>query len=185
MEASVVEIPGYIAGKWKIDPVHSYLGFVVRHMVVGRLRGHFNKFEGEIVTAENPLESSASLTVDATSISTGNETRDGQVRSAAFFSVEEHPMLTFSSTGVRQGGSGFILDGELSLRGVTRPLSLDVQLGGFGPDTMGNTRCGFSATGEIDRRDFGTPYDDRVPGGGLAVSNVVQLRLEVEGVLET
>ena len=185
MEASVVEIPGYIVGRWTIDPVHSYLGYVVRHMLVGRLRGHFTKFEGEIVTAENPLDSTASISIDMSSISTYNDFRDGEVRGDEFFAVDEHPTMTFKSTRVREGGKGFIIDGDLTLRGVTKPLSLDVELGGFGPDSMGGTRCGFSATGEIDRKEFGVKYDVRVPGGGLAVSDKVQLALEVEGVLQT
>lgn len=184
MEASVVEIPGYIVGKWTIDPVHSYLGYVVRHMLVGRLRGHFTKFEGEIVTAENPLDSTVNITIDMSSISTYNEFRDGEVRGDEFFAVNEHPNLTFKSTHIREGGKGFIIDGDLTLRGVTQPLSLDVEVGGFGPDSMGGTRCGFSATGEIDRKAFGVKYDVRVPGGGLAVSDKVQLALEVEGVLQ-
>lgn len=184
MEASVVEIPGYIVGRWTIDPVHSYLGYVVRHMLVGRLRGHFTKFEGEIVTAENPLDSTVNITIDASSISTYNEFRDGEVRGDEFFAANEHPTLTFKSNHIREGGKGFIIDGDVTLRGVTRPLSLDVEVGGFGPDSMGATRCGFSATGEINRKEFGVKYDVRVPGGELAVSDKVHLSLEVEGVLQ-
>lgn len=184
MEAKVADLPGYVAGKWKIDPVHSDIGFVVRHMMVSKVRGHFTKFEGEIVTAENPLESSATLSVDLTSIDTSNDMRDNHIRSADFFSVEEHPTMTYETTGVRQDADQFIVEGDLTIRGVTRSVPLTVEVNGFGPDAYGGTRCGFSATGEINRHDFGVSYNGPIPGGGTVISDRVQLVLEVEAVLE-
>jgi polyisoprenoid-binding protein YceI len=185
MTAEVVQIPGYVAGKWTIDTVHSHVGFVVRHMMVSKVRGLFKIWEGEFVTGEDPLQSSATAKIDLRSIDTGNEMRDNHIRSADFFEVETHPYMTFQSTGVRANGPAFILDGDLTIRGTTRPVSLDLEIEGFGPDPMGGTRCGFSATTEINRMDFGVSFNGPIPGGGVAVSEKVQIVLEIEGVLQT
>jgi polyisoprenoid-binding protein YceI len=181
---STVEIPGYVAGKWTIDTVHSHVGFVVRHMMVSKVRGNFKIFDGEFVTAENPLESSVTAKIDLRSIDTDNEQRDNHIRSADFFEVETHPEMTYRSTGIRQDGVSFILDGDLTLRGVTRPVSLTLEIEGFGPDPFGGTRAGFSATGEINRSDFGVSYNGPIPGGGTIISEKVQLVLDIEAVLQ-
>src|SRR3954464_14086244 len=118
------KIPGYVAGTWTIDPVHSEVGFSVRHMMVSKVRGKFNVFSGDIVTGENPLESSVSATIDLSSIDTGNADRDNHIRSADFFDVDQHKTMTYRSTGIRLAGDDFVLDGELTLKGVTKPLSL-------------------------------------------------------------
>jgi len=181
---TAADIPGYRAGTWTIDPVHSEVSFTVRHMMVSKVRGRFDKFEGTIVTAPDPLQSSVTATIDLSSVNTGSEDRDNHIRSADFLHVEQHPIMTFQSTGVRQDGDGFLLDGDLSLRGVTRPVTLKLEVNGFGPDAYGGTRAGFSATGEINRNDFGVSYNGPIPGGGVAVSEKVTINLEIEGVLE-
>jgi polyisoprenoid-binding protein YceI len=177
-------IPGYIAGTWVIDPVHSDVSFTVRHMVVSKVRGHFATFAGEIVTAENPLDSRVGATVDLASIQTGDDQRDGHIRSADFFDVENHPHLTYRSTGLRPEGDGYVVDGELTLRGVTRPVPLRLEIGGFGPDAYGGTRAGFSARGEINRQDFGVAWSAALETGGLVVSDKVTIQLEIEAVLQ-
>jgi polyisoprenoid-binding protein YceI len=186
MSTSAVEIPGYVAGTWAIDPVHSEVSFVVRHMMVSKVRGRFDKFEGTIVTAANPLDSSVTATVDLTSISTGQEQRDAHIRSADFFEVETHPTMTFASTGIRPDGDDYLLDGNLTIKSVTRPVTFKLEISGFGPDAYGGTRCGFSASGEINRMDFGVSFNGPIPGvpGGVAVSEKVNITLEVEGVLQ-
>ncbi|HLI38771.1 MAG TPA: YceI family protein [Streptosporangiaceae bacterium] len=184
MSITAADIPGYRAGTWTIDPVHSEVSFTVRHMMVSKVRGRFDKFEGTIVTAPDPLQSSVTATIDLSSVNTGSEDRDNHIRSADFLHVEQHPIMTFQSTGVRQDGDGFLLDGDLSLRGVTRPVTLKLEVNGFGPDAYGGTRAGFSATGEINRNDFGVSYNGPIPGGGVAVSEKVTINLEIEGVLE-
>jgi len=178
-------IPGYVAGTWDIDAVHSDVSFTVRHMMVSKVRGHFRAFSGVIVTAENPLESSVTASIDLNSIETGQEQRDNHIRSADFFETEKYPEMTYRSTGVRPDGEDFILDGELSLHGVTRPVSLKLELGGFGPDALnpGGTRVGFSATGEINRRDFGIDITMPMDGGGVVVGDKVTINLEIEGAL--
>ncbi len=183
MAETAVEIPGYVAGTWAIDPVHSEVSFVVRHMMVSKVRGRFDKFEGTIVTAPDPLQSSVTATVDMSSVNTGEPNRDNHIRSADFFEVESHPTLTFRSTGVRPDGDDFLLDGDLTIRSTTKPITLKLEVNGFGPDAFGGTRAGFSASGEINRHDFGVSYNGPVPGGGVIVSEKVSITLEIEGVL--
>jgi polyisoprenoid-binding protein YceI len=180
-----VEIPGYVAGTWDIDPIHSEVSFVVRHMVVSKVRGRFNEFEGTIITADDPLASSVKATVAAGSIDTNQEQRDAHVRSADFLDVESHPTISFTSTGLRPEGEHFVLHGELTIRGVTKPVSLDLEFNGFGPDLHGGTRVGFSATTEINRQDFGVSYNGPIPGAnnGMVLSDKIALTLEIEAVL--
>ena len=164
MSETAVEIPGYVAGTWTIDPVHSEVSFVVRHMMVSKVRGRFDTFEGTIVTAPDPLQSSVTATVELSSVNTGEPNRDNHIRSADFFEVESHPHLTFRSTGVRPDGDNFLLDGDLTIRGTTKPVTLKLEVNGFGPDPFGGTRAGFSASGEINRHDFGVSYNGPIPG---------------------
>ena len=185
MTVQATEIPGYVAGKWTIDTVHSHVGFVVKHMMVSKVRGQFDTFEGEVITAENPLQSSATAKIDLNSIDTNSEQRDQHIRSADFFEVEKYPEMIFRSTGIRMDGEDYIMDGELTLKGVTRQVPLLLEVSGFGPDPMGGTRAGFSATGEINRTDFDVSYNGPIPGGGVAVSEKVQLVLDIEAVLQT
>jgi polyisoprenoid-binding protein YceI len=176
-------IPGYVAGTWTIDPVHTEVGFSVRHMMVSKVRGKFTTFSGEIVTGEKPADSSVTAEIDLTSINTGNDQRDAHLRSADFFEVETHPKMTYRSTGVRDDDGDFILDGELSLKGVTRNVPLRLEVNGFGPDAYGGTRAGFTATAEINRRDFGVNFSAALQNGGAVVSDKVTIHLEVEAVL--
>ncbi|PZS27061.1 MAG: hypothetical protein DLM59_17105 [Pseudonocardiales bacterium] len=176
--------PSFLTGTWTIDPVHSHVSFLVRHMMVSKVRGHFNTFEGQIVTAEDPLQSSATASIDLTSIDTGNEQRDNHVRSADFFDVDNNPAMTYRSTGISKAGENYRVDGELTVHGVTRSVPLTVELGGFGPDPFGGTRVGFSATGEINRRDFGIDFSMPLDGGGVVLGDKVQIALEIEAVLD-
>ncbi|CAL9522899.1 Protein YceI [Actinosynnema sp. ALI-1.44] len=180
MTTQTVQIPGYIAGTWAIDPVHSDVSFVVRHLGISKVRGHFDTFEGQIVTAENPLESSVTAKIETASINTKNEARDAHVRNEDFLDVEKYPELTFTSTGVRANGEGFIVDGELTLRGVTKTVELELELNGFGDGFEGAKVAGFSASTEISRKDFG------VTGGaaGAAVGDKITILLEIEAVLQ-
>jgi len=177
-------IPGYVAGTWAIDPVHSEVGFTVRHMMVSKVRGRFTGFTGEFVTGADPLDSQVTATVELSSIDTGNADRDNHIRSADFFEVDAHQVMTYRSTGLRAHGDGFVLDGELTLKSVTKPVSLDLELGGFGPDPYGGVRAGFTATGEIKRSDFGVDFNAVLETGGVVVGDKVTLILEIEGVLQ-
>jgi polyisoprenoid-binding protein YceI len=182
----MTEIPGYVAGTWAIDPVHSEVGFTARHFGVSKVRGRFNKFEGTIVTAEDPLASTVNATIDVASIDTNQEQRDAHIRSADFFHAEEHPTMTFASTGIKADGDEYVLEGDLTIRGTTKPVALELELNGFGPDPYGGTRVGFTATTEINRNDFGVSFNGPIPGvpGGVIVSDKIHITLEIEGVLQ-
>jgi polyisoprenoid-binding protein YceI len=182
MTAATV-VPSYLAGTWDIDPVHSDVSFSVRHMMVSKVRGRFGSFSGEIVTGEDITGSSVTATIDATSIDTNNEQRDNHIRSADFFDVANHPTWTFTSTGVRAEDGELFLDGDLTIKGVTRPVTLTLAVEGFGPDAFGGTRAGFSATTTINRNDFGVDIAMPLDGGGVVVGDKVTINLEIEAVL--
>jgi len=183
MTAPDAEFEGYVAGTWELDPVHSHIGFIARHLMVSKVRGHFTTFHAEVVTAPNPLDSSATATIDLSSVTTGNEMRDNDLRSSNFFDTATHPEMTFRSTGIRRDGDDLVVDGDLTIRGVTKPVSLTVEVNGFGPDPYGGTRAGFSARGEINRNDFGVSFNAPVPGG-VMISERIQIEIEAEAVLK-
>jgi polyisoprenoid-binding protein YceI len=178
-------VTGYIPGTWDIDVAHSEIGFSVRHLMVSKVRGRFGDFSGTFVTAENPLESSVEATVVLSSIDTGNADRDEHLRSADFFDVANHTTLEYRSTGIRYDDEeGFVVDGELTLRGVTKHVPLNLEIHGFQQTTpFGDSRTGFTATGEIDRRDFGVSFNSTLEGGGVALGNKIQITLEIEAIL--
>ncbi len=180
MTTQAIEIPGYVAGTWDIDPVHSHIGFVARHMMLSKVRGRFDTFEGQIVTAEDPFASSVTVTVDMNSVNTGNEVRDNDLRSGNFFDAADYPAMTYRSTGIRRAGADLVLDGELTVRGVTNPVSLRFEVNGFARDPEGVMRASFSAAGEINRIDFGVCTNP--PIVGLA-SEKVHLDIEAGLVL--
>jgi polyisoprenoid-binding protein YceI len=182
---TAVQIPGYVVGTWDIDASHSTVGFSVRHMMVSKVRGYFRDFSGEIVTAEDPTQSTVTASVDLGSIDTRQEQRDAHVRSADFFDVENHPQMTFRSTAVRTDGADWTVEGELSLKGQTKPVVLNLELNGFGPDAYGGYRAGFSAKTEINRNDFGVDIKMPMDGGGVVVGDKVSVELEIEAVLRT
>ncbi|MEV5746590.1 YceI family protein [Actinoallomurus sp. NPDC052308] len=189
MTADLIEIPGYVAGTWTIDPAHSHVGFVVRHLMISKVRGNFTRFDGHIVTAEDPLKSEITATIDMTSVDTANAPRDEHLRNADFFEVEKYPTMTYRSTGIRPDGDDFLVEGELTLKGITRPVPLKLEVNGFGvdpfaPDPAVGARAGFTATGEIDRTDFGVSYNGPIPGGGVALGEKVQIILEIQAVLQ-
>jgi polyisoprenoid-binding protein YceI len=177
-------IPGYVAGTWTIDQAHSDVSFSVRHMMVSKVRGRFSTFEGEIVTGENPLDSSVTATIDLSSIDTNNADRDQHIRSADFFDVETHPKMTFESTGVSATEDGYLVEGTLTIKGVSKRAHLNLEPNGFGPDAWGGTRAGFSASTEISRKEFGIDIDIPLEGGGVVIGDKIQISLEIEAVLK-
>jgi polyisoprenoid-binding protein YceI len=183
MAETQIQIPGYVAGRWAVDPVHSYVGFVIKHMMVSKVRGRFTEIEASIVTAADPVDSSVSATIQAGSIDTSNSMRDDHIRSADFFDAASHPTLSFASTGIRHVDGQFFIDGDLTIRGATKPVTLQVEIPEFGPNPQGGTKAGFSATTEINRNDFGVSYNGPIPGGGMALGDKVQIVLEIEADL--
>jgi polyisoprenoid-binding protein YceI len=180
---SASSIPGYVAGTWTIDTVHTHVGFVIKHVMVSKVRGRFTEFSGTIVTADDPAQSTVSVSVQASSIDTDNDMRDNHVRSADFFDAENHPTLSFAATGLRYQDDQFLLDGDLTIRGTTRPVTLAIEEFGFGPGQQGGTKAGFSASAQINRSDFGVSYNGPIPGGGVALGEKVQLVIDVEADL--
>ncbi len=183
MATPLVEIPGYVAGTWVIDPVHSDVSFSVRHMMVSKVRGRFGTFSGQIVTGEDLTGSSVTAEIDLGSIDTNNAQRDQHLRSADFLEVTSHPTMTYRSNRVRAEGDGYVVDGELTLHGVTREVPLALEVNGVGPDVFGGSRAGFSATTTINRKDFGIDLDMPMDGGGVVIGDKVQVALEIEAVL--
>jgi polyisoprenoid-binding protein YceI len=175
---AAIQIPSYIAGTWDIDPVHSDVSFSVRHMMVSKVRGRFGTFSGEITTGQDITGSTVTATID-----TNNEQRDNHIRSADFFDVTTHPTWTFTSSAVRVDDGDLFLDGELTIKGVTRPVSMSLEVTGFGPDAYGGTRAGFSAATTINRNDFGVDISMPLDGGGVVVGDKVTITLDIQGVL--
>ncbi len=182
---TAVQIPGYVAGTWDIDAAHSTVGFSVRHMMVSKVRGYFTRFSGEIVTAEDPAQSTVTATIDMDSIDTRQEQRDAHIRSADFFDVGNHTVMTFRSTGVVAKGEDWSVEGDLTIKGITKPVTLALELNGFGPDAYGGTRAGFSAKTSISRKAYGVDIDLPMDGGGVVVGDKIDVELEIEAVLRT
>ena len=183
MTAATTNIPGYVVGTWNIDPVHSEVAFTVRHLMVSKIRGKFAEFTGTIVTAEDVLDSRADGEVVMASIDTGTKIRDDDLRSSNFFDIATHPKMTFTSTGLRPAGANFLLDGDLTIRGVTRRVTFNLEFGGFGGDPYGGTRAGFSASIEINRTDFGVSANAVLDTGGVMIGEEVTISLEIEAIL--
>jgi polyisoprenoid-binding protein YceI len=177
---STPQIP---AGTWTIDPSHSEVGFSVRHLMVSKVKGTFETFEGTIVIGEDPLTSSVTASVDLSSINTRDAQRDGHLKSADFFEVETYPTLTFASTSVTPDGDDFTVVGDLTIKGVTKSVELELEFNGVHPDPWGGTRSGFSATTEISRKDFGVDFEVPMDGPGVVVGDKIKIFLEVEAVL--
>jgi polyisoprenoid-binding protein YceI len=183
MSTPTVNIPGYLVGTWDIDPVHSDISITARHMAVSKVRGSFGEFSGEIVTAADPLASTVTATIQAASIDTKNSDRDNHIRTADFLDVESHPTITFTSTGITAKGDEFALAGDLTLHGVTKPITLELEVSGIGPDAWGGTRIGLSAKTTVSRKDFGMTFNALLETGGAVVSDKLQISLDIEGVL--
>jgi len=177
-------VPGYRAGTWDIDPTHSDVSFSVRHMMVSKVKGRFSKFGGQIVTAEDPIDSTVEVTIDLSSVDTNEPNRDAHLRSIDFFDTETRTQMTYRSTAITASTDGFLLEGDLSLRGTTRQVPLTLELNGFGPDPFGGYRAGFSATGEISRKAFGVDMTMPLDGGGVVVGDKIQIALEIEAILQ-
>lgn len=167
-------------GNYAIDSTHSKIEAVARHLMVTKVRGHFAEYEGTIAVADDPSESSVELTIQADSITTGTDDRDAHLRSPDFLDVENHSTLTFTSTSLEPKGDAWILNGDLTIIGKTNPVSLDLEFLGVINDPWGNAKSAFSATGQFNRHDFGLSWNVPLDSGGLLVSEVFKLEIEVQ-----
>jgi len=173
-----VELPA--AGTWRIDPGHAEVAFVGRHFGLTKVRGRFTGVSGEVVVADDVARSTVVVDIDTTTISSGDGTRDEHLRSADLFDVAAHPTATFRSTGLLVEGASGRLAGELTIKGVTRPVTLDVEYLGHARDPWGNDRAVFSGSATIDREDWGLTWNMVLEAGGLLVSKRIRLEIEVE-----
>ena len=170
---------------WTIDPAHSTIEFVAKHMMITTVKGRFAEFEGTIVADEEHLaDSSVDVTMQAASLDTRSEQRDAHLRSPDFLDVETYPTVTFRNTGLVGTKDEFQLTGDLTIRGVTRPITLDVTFEDEGKDPWGGTRASFSAKGKFDRRDFGLTWNVALETGGILVSNEVKINIEAQVVAQ-
>ncbi len=172
---------GLVAGTWDLDRDHTTIGFTARHLM-SKVRGSFNEFEGQVTTTTDPLETTIAVTIKAGSIFTNNEQRDGHLRSADFFDPETGGDITFTSTGVRAGGGGYLITGDLTINGVTRSVDLDTEFLGSDTNAYGKTVLGAEATTTIDRHDFNVNWNMPLDGGRLLVGPKIDITLSVEAV---
>ncbi|HEY4928623.1 MAG TPA: YceI family protein [Acidimicrobiales bacterium] len=171
-------------GTYDLDVSHTRVGFAVRHMAVSKVRGEFKEFSGTLELAEDPAASSISVTVQAASVDTHDENRDNHLRTNDFFDVENHPTWSFTSTAIHPvNATQWKVDGDLTIRGVTKQVTLDATLEGVVQDPYGMHRVGFSATTSIDREDFGVSFNGVLEAGGVIVSKKVDIDLEIEATL--
>lgn len=174
-------VPDLKRGTWKLDAGHSEVGFSVRHMMISKVRGRFRSFEGTLTVPEDLSKSTVEVTIDAKSFDTGHEARDAAVLSEEYLDADRYPQLTYKSTSIREAGDGtYILDGELTIKGVTRPVPLKLELGGAVKDPYGFERIGFSASTEINRKDFGITTDIPMDGGGVVVGDKIKIDIDAQ-----
>lgn len=171
-------------GTYAIDASHTRIGFVARHAMVTKVRGSFNEFEGQgYFDAEDPANSKVELTIQAASIDTRNADRDAHLKSNDFFDMENHPTITFVSTGVEPKGEGeYALTGDLTIKGVTKPVTIDLEFTGAAVDPFGNHRIGFEGTTTVNRKDWGVNWNAALEAGGVLVSEKVTLEIEVSAI---
>jgi polyisoprenoid-binding protein YceI len=169
-------------GTWTVDPSHSTIGFVARHLMVSKVRGHFASFSGALTIDSDPFQSKVEATVDIASVTTGDETRDGHLKSADFFDYEKNPNMTLVSTGIEKNGSDYVLHSDLTINGITKAVDFELEFNGVSADPWGGTRAGFSAEAEVNRKDWGLEWNVALETGGLLVSEKVKIQLEIEAI---
>ena len=170
---------------WKLDPAHTTIEFVAKHMMITTVKGRFTEFEGTIVADEEHIgNSSVEVSMKAASIDTRAEQRDQHLKSPDFLDVDRYPTITFKSTSIRGTKEHFQVTGDLTIRDITKPVTLDVEFGGEGKDPWGGTRASFSAHGKFDRRDYGLTWNVALETGGILVSNEVKINIEAQVVLQ-
>ncbi|BFM24010.1 polyisoprenoid-binding protein YceI [Microbacterium testaceum] len=179
-DTTALDIPGYKTGTWVLDPSHSEVTFSVRHMMISKVRGTFGVKSATIVAPENPLEATVEASVDVTSVDTKDEGRDQHLRSAEFFDIETYPTMDFRSTGVRLEDGDFLVDGDLTIRGITKPATFSLDFGGFGTDPWGNYKAGATAKTVINREDFGLTWNAALEKGGVLVGKDVTIELDLQ-----
>jgi polyisoprenoid-binding protein YceI len=177
--------PDYAVGTWKLDPGHSKVSFSIKHLKISKVRGTFDTFDVTIVTTEDPKDTTIEAVIDVASVNTGQEARDNHLRSSDFFLADEHPQLTFRSTSISStGGDDFTVEGNLTLRGVTLPITLKGELGGVATDGYGQTKAGASVSTTINRQDYGVSWNAALEAGGFTLGDDVKINIDVQVILQ-
>lgn len=174
-------LPGLVPGRWVADATHSEVAFTVRHLM-SKVRGQFDTFEATVDIPESLDTASVAATIDLASVNTNNTDRDTHLRSSDFFSIEETPTMTFSTTGVRLGDDGIVMRGDLTIRDITKAVDLDVDFLGVGPDPWGGTRVGFEASTEISRKDWGISFNVPMEGDKVMIGDRIGIGITIEAV---
>lgn len=177
-------ITGFPAGTWKLDAAHSELSFSVRHLAISKVKGKFEKFDVTVVTGEDAADAKITATVDVSSVNTGQADRDGHLRTGDFFLTDEHPTMEFESSKITQDGEHWIVEGDLTLRGVTKPVVLKGEFGGVIVNGYGQTVAGAEFTTKIDRTAFGVNWNAAVEAGGLTLGNDVTVTFDLQVALQ-
>jgi len=173
------------AGTWELDTTHTDVSFTARHLMVTKVRGRFPVQSGTVTIAENPLESSVVAVIDVAGVNSGEQGRDDHLRNSDFFEVEKYPTITFRSTKVEAAGDGeYKVTGDLTIKDVTRPVTLDLEYLGTIASPWGDQRAGFSATAEISRKEWGIEYNMALEAGGVVIGDKVKLNIDAEAVLQ-
>ena len=176
--------PAYVAGIWKLDPTHSDITFSVRHLAISKVRGSFENFDVTVVTAEDPTQSTIEATVEIASVNTGQKDRDNHLKTGDFFLAEEFPTMNFTSTSIATDGSDLTINGDLTLRGVTKPVTLKGEFGGIVVDGYGQTKAAASVSTKINRLDFGVNWNAALEAGGFTLGDQVSIDIELQVVLQ-
>jgi polyisoprenoid-binding protein YceI len=172
-----------IKGQYTLDPTHSRLGFSTRHAMVTTVRGSFKEFSGDaVVDTANPAASTVSVVIQAASIDTGVADRDGHLRSADFFDVETYPEITFTSTDVSSDGETWTITGDLRIKDVTKPITIDFEPTGSARDPFGNTRIGFEGQAVLNRKDWGLTWNAALETGGFLVSDKIKRECDISAI---
>ena len=181
---TVDTIPGYRTGTWTVDHAHTEIGFSVRHLAISKVKGVFDAFDVTVHAAENPHDSRVEVTVDMASINTKNADRDNHLRTNDFFDIEHHPTMTFVSTGLRVEGDALLLDGDLTLRGVTKSITLTGEFGGIATDPYGNVKAAASGNAVISRSEFGVSWNAALETGGFLLGDDVTITIDAQFALQ-
>jgi polyisoprenoid-binding protein YceI len=177
----MASFPAELTGTYEIDPAHSTVGFAVKHAMVSTTRGHFAAFSGgATIDSANPETSTAFLEIDATSVNTGSDQRDGHLRSPDFWDAENNPKITFRSTSAKLDGDELVMTGDLTIKGITKPVDITWEFNGVAKDPFGNNKAGFDGTATINRSDWGLTWNAALETGGFLISDKVKLVLEIE-----
>jgi len=176
------DLSALTAGTWNIDPSHSTVGFTARHLMITKVHGTFKTFSGTITVGTNPLQSSVEATVEMVSVHTGDDGRDNHLRTGDFFETDRFPTMTLKSTGITAKGGDYVMAANLMIKGVTKPVSFNLEFEGVSKDPWGNTKAGFTASAEINRKDWGLEYNAVLETGGVVIGEKIKITLDIQAV---